>query len=173
MFRVIFIILFLSACGFQPIYKTDISGNETRYESKLAAVEFSGKRKRIYQKLEENLKKVLNPNKINVKKEYILNIETSKRISTAFINPTGSSGRNMVTLRANYTLTRISDDEVIATGDTLAKDHYDIEDRRFANYIAEENIELNLTNLIAQNIRDSLINDLFFPKEDLGESSAD
>jgi len=155
------ILLFIAACGFQPIYKTRIDNNEINYEKKLAAIEVRGDKKRIYQKLQNNLIAILNPNKIDVPKEYVLTIKIKKNISITFINPTGSAGRNKVTLEASYELRKINDDEVIASGHASAKDDFDIESRRFANYITEEEIELNLTQLIAQNIRDLLINDLF------------
>lgn len=159
----VFIIIaftFLNNCGFQAIYKTDV-GDGTNYENRLAAVQISGERKRIYQKLNNNLEEILNPNKIQVEKEYILDIKITKHISTTFISATGSSGRNKLTLEADYVLKRILDDEIIATGNATAKDDFDVGSKRFANYIVEEEMELNLTELIAQNIRDSLINDLF------------
>ncbi len=162
--KFILIILIASTtfnCGLQPIYNKNTKKDGTSYEYKLAAVQIVKHRKRIYQKLNNNLEEVLNPNKIEIKKEYLLNIILKEHTSTTFISPTGSSGRNKVILQARYTLKRISDDEIIAKGNTAAKDDFDVEDKRFANYIAEEEIKLNLTRLIAQNIRDSLINDLF------------
>lgn len=157
----VLILIFLAACGFQPIYKAKISENQINYENKLAAIEIRGNKKRIYQKLQNNLTAVLNPNQIDIPKEYILTIKIDKNIAVTFINPTGSAGRNKVTLTASYELRKIDDEEVIARGTASAKDDFDVEGKRFADYISQEEIELNLTQLIAQNIRDSLINDLF------------
>lgn len=148
-------------CGFQPIYKTNVKTNEVNFEKKLASIKISGDRKRLFQKLQNNLEEILNPNKIDVPKEYLLVIKLSKQTSVTFINPTGSAGRNKVTLNVTYELKTIEDDDIVARGSTSAKDDFNVENKRFANYITEEEIELNLTRLIAQNLRDSLINDLF------------
>lgn len=161
--KVILTILILNLatnCGFTPIYKNSSLENGINYEEKLAAIKFQTKRKRINQKLRINLEKNLNPKKIITDKKYLLEIDLEKSIHGTIINRTGSSGRNKVILTANYQLTRISDGEIISKGFTRANDDFDVEDKRFANYTLQEQIELNLTDLIAQNIRNSLINDL-------------
>jgi hypothetical protein len=161
--RIIISILILnlfSACGFQPIYKNDITRGGINYENELAAIKISGDKKRIDQKLKVNLQEILNPNKLEIEKEYNLTIKISKKTVGTFINDTGSAGRNKVILNANYKLSRIADDEIIASGNATAKDDFDVKEKRFADYITEESIELNLTKLIAQNIRDLIINDL-------------
>jgi len=168
--KILTLLALISGCGFQPIYKTNLQDDNIKYENKLAAVSISVKRKRLHQKLKHNLTKVLNPNEISVEKEYVINIDIRKTISSTLIRPTGSSGRNKVTLIADYSLRRISDNEIIANGQTTAKDDFDVEEKRFANYIAQEEIALNLTRLIAQNIRDSLINDLFNEEKQSSES---
>ena len=155
------LILFcVSNCGFQPIYQKPPEESRINYEDRLAAIKISTKRKRIDQKLRDNLGKVLNPNKIRIEKKYLLSIDLDKSTIGTFINPTGSVGRNKVTLTVNYKLIRIADNETISTGSISAKDDFNVEEKRFANYITEEEMELNLTQLIAQNIRNSLINDL-------------
>jgi len=150
----------LSNCGFQAIYKEHPSDSEINYDDRLATIDISKKRKRIDQKLRDNLETVLNPNNIQTEKKYLLNIDLDKTIAGTLINPTGSVGRNKITLTGNYTLTRISDNKIISTGTATAKDDFNVESKRFANYITEEEMELNLTKLIAENIRNSLINDL-------------
>ncbi len=162
-FKIILMILalsFLNSCGFQVIYKNNPDKTELNYEERLASIKILAKRKRIDQKLESNLKEALNPNKIQVDKKYLLDVMLTKSIAGTIINPTGSSGRNKVTLTANYKLIRILDDELISTGNATVKDDFNVDNKRFANYVAQEEIELNLTQLIAQNIRNSLINDL-------------
>lgn len=155
------LIIFQSSCGFQPIYKSNLKSDETNFENKLAAIEIKSERNRVGQKLKSNLEAILNPNNVNVPKEYILELKLDKDLSTTFINPTGSAGRNRLILGASYELKTKDDGEIIATGKASSKDDFNVETNRFANYITEEELEINLTQLIAQNIRDSLINDLF------------
>jgi LPS-assembly lipoprotein len=165
--KLLFITLSLNllvGCGFQPIYKTNVK-NGTNYENELAAIQIKGVQKRIHQKLKNNLEDTLNPNNIKVRKKYILSIKIQKSISATLINPTGSSGRNKVTLTATYDLKTIDSKEIIASGNAIAKDDYNIASKKFANYITQEEMELNITKLIALNIRDLLINDLFSKKD--------
>lgn len=162
--KIILSVLFLislSNCGFQPVYyQKTYDEPQINYEEKLAAIQISTKRQRIDQKLRDNLGKILNPNQLQADKKYLLDIELKKSIIGTLINPSGSVGRNKVTLIVNYKLIRISDDKLISTGTASAKDDFNVEEKRFANYITEEEMELNLTQLIAQNIRNNLINDL-------------
>jgi hypothetical protein len=153
--------LILSSCGFKPIYKSNTNiENGENYAKELAAIQIKYKRKRINQELRNNLQKILNPNDIKVKPKYLLNVDIDKGLVSTFTTTTGSSGRNKVVLTASYVLKDLNNGEKIASGDTNAKDDFDVEEKRFANYVIEEAIASNLTLTIAQNIRNLLINDI-------------
>jgi hypothetical protein len=48
----------------------------------------------------------------------------------------------------------------ITSGAVEISDNYDVSQNRFGTYTAQNYVENNLTKLIAQNIRNSLVNDL-------------
>ena len=157
------ILSLFSSCGFHAIYRSDnkISDKSQGYNEELASINVEVTRKKINQDLKKNLEQVLNPDGIKVDAKYSINISLDKNTVSTFTTYTGSSGRNKVILTANYQLKDLKSGEVIATGTATAKDDFNVEQiNRFANYIAEDNIASNLTLIIAQNIRNLLINDI-------------
>ncbi len=154
--------LILTSCGFQPIYKSGnkISENSKAYSEELASIRVSIPRKKINQDLKNNLEKTLNPDDIQADPKYLIDLILSKTVSSTLTTSTGSSGRNKVTLNVSYRLKDLQSGEIIATGYTSAVDDFDVGLNRFANYSTEESISSNLTLVIAQNIRNLLINDI-------------
>lgn len=159
---IIFLLILLPcSCGFESVYNLEnkISGVDN-YEEELAAIKIKKESKRINQVLRNNLEDALNPDDIKTEPKYSLEISLSKSISSTFITSTGASGRNKVILNATYKLIDLNSGKVIATGISTANDDFDVETRRFANYITGEAIELNLTKIIAKNIRNLLVGDI-------------
>jgi len=160
------ILSLFSSCGFHAIYRSDnkISDKSQGYNEELASINVEVTRKKLNQDLKNNLEQVLNPDGIKVDAKYSINISLDRNTVSTFTTYTGSSGRNKVILTANYQLKDLKSGEVIATGTATAKDDFNVENNvknnRFANYIAEDNIASNLTLIIAQNIRNLLINDI-------------
>ena len=161
-FSSIFLSFCLISCGLQPIYKTNknLVDKNYNYQQDLAAITVKVDRKKLNQDLKNNLEKVLNPNEIKVDAKYLLNVTLNKSLTSTFTSYTGSSGRNKVILTAHYQLKDLSNDEIIATRTTSADDDFDVGSKKFANYIAENSIATNLTLIIADNIRNLLINDM-------------
>lgn len=156
------LVLFLVACGLHPIYKADnkISDKSQAYIQELAAIKVDIPRKKLNQNFKNNLEKILNPNDIKTEPKYLISVTLTKSLASTFTNFTGSSGRNKVILTAGYQLKDLNSGEIIASASTNAQDDFNIENQRFANYIAEDTITENLTLIIAKNIRDLLINDI-------------
>lgn len=152
----------LSSCGFNIIYKTN---DNSSYYQELAAIEILDVRSRINQELKNDLLDIFNYDNIKVKPKYILSLTISKTISPTFIDDGGASGRNHLTLNVKYELKNIEDNKIITTGETFAGDDFNIYERRFGNYIAEEYIQSNLLKLIAENIRSLLVKDLIEAKK--------
>lgn len=154
-------VLTLSSCGFRAIYNDNkISEDSKSYNQELASIQVQTVRKKINQDLKNNLEDILNPDGIEIQKKYVIDVDLTKRIASTFTTTTGSSGRNKVTLTANYRLKDLESGELIATGSTFAKDDFNVGLGRFANYTTEEEITSNLTIILAQNIRNLLINDI-------------
>lgn len=157
-FIAIFIALTISACGFQAVYNS--SEGEKNYQEELAAIKIQKGKKHIDQELKNHLERLLNPYEVITEPKYLLIINLNTSTYSTIITSSGASGREKVTLNASYILKDIKSQEVISTNSASAKDDYNVEDTRFANYISNEEIEINLTKLIAQNIRNSLVNDI-------------
>ena len=138
--------------------------NGRTYKEELAAIEVrvleKGKVKYINQRLKNSLEEILNPNSIEVTPKYILNVSLTSNESSAFINSSGASGRSVVSLNARYDLKDIESQDILASNAASAADNNNISDNRFANYISQEVMEMNLVEIISQDIRNLLINDL-------------
>jgi len=157
---IILLTLAISSCGFEVMYKTKQDGVDTSYIKELASIRIQKDRERTSQILKNNLYDLLNPNEIKTEPKYFLILELREQVSPTFITFTGASGRNKITISVNYTLKNLETAETISTGQTSVNDNYDVSDNRFGTYTAEEYIKENLTKLAAQNIRNSLVNDL-------------
>lgn len=156
--KIILILLFqLSACGFQVIYK-DEKGNLSQAHE-LAAIRIKKDRNRVSQEFKNNLYDILNPDDIKVEPKYFLILNIKKTVSATFITLTGASGRNKVTISADYELQNLENAAVISRGKTTVNDSYDVTANRYGTYVSEDSVQNNLTEVAAQNIRNSLVND--------------
>lgn len=153
-------LLALVSCGFQMIYNEDDKKIETSYEQDLAAIVIRKDRTKLDQDLKNNLYDLLNPDYIKVDPKYFLSLKTLKSLTSTFTTSTGSSGRNKIYINVDYELKNLDTGEIISVGSTAVNDNYDVGNNRFGTYTAEEYAQLNLTKVAAQNIRNSLVNDL-------------
>jgi hypothetical protein len=159
LFLVIFLIFPLCfSCNFRVIYedRTDVIS----YAKELAAIRIKKDRNHLSQELKNNLYDVFNPDYLEVEPKYFLILKTSNTISPTFITITGASGRNKVTINASYELKNLKTAEIIAKGSTSVNDNYNVNNNRYGTYTAEEYTKINLTKVAAQNIRNSLVNDI-------------
>lgn len=165
MLRKILIIIFLinaSTCGFQAAYKEDNNSESQNfsYEHELAAIRIKKDRTKLDQDLKNNIYDLLNPDNIATEPKYFLILKAKKTVTSTFTTDTGSSGRNKIYLDVGYELKDLTTAETISTGQTIVNDNYDVTSNRFGTYSADEYVQLNITKVAAQNIRNSLINDL-------------
>ena len=166
------LVLFLNiSCGLQPVYRT--LGSESKsddYKQELATIKVevkqsSIKRKLLEQQLTNHLEDMLNPDFITADYKYLLTISLQSNQSSSFITSVGTTGRSKIILTASYQLKQINTNELIASNSTSAEDDTNITDKRFANYATEQEIERNLTKIVAANIRNLVINDIFVAKQ--------
>ncbi len=146
----------LTGCGFNIMYKADGSSS---YYQELAAIEIKDVRSHVNQELKNDLLDLFNYDNIKMKPKYLLSLTINKTISPTFINYTGASGRNHIIINVKYELKDISTLETIASGESSVSDDFNVEARRFGNYVAEEHIQSNLLKLVAENIRSLLVKD--------------
>lgn len=150
----------LCGCGFQVIYRERDKSAEISYVDELAAIKIKKNRDRLEQELKNHLYDLLNPDYVKAEPKYFLILKTSNSTSPTFITLTGSSGRNKITLSVSYELKDLKSAKTIAFGSTSVYDNYDVSSNRFGTYTAENYVRSNLTKVAAQNIRNSLVNDL-------------
>ena len=157
-FCILILLLSLSNCGFQVIYKENNA--EIPYQQELAAIKIKKDRTRTDQEVKNNLYDLLNPEYLKVEPKYFLVLTTQNSYLSTFTTSTGSSGRNKVFLNINYELKSLETGDTISSGSVSLNDNYDVEANRFGTYTAEAYTKSNLTKVAAQNIRNALVNDL-------------
>jgi hypothetical protein len=167
MFRIFLIILLLklSACGFQVIYK-ERENVDISYVDELAAIRIQKVRTKLAQEFQNNLYDILNPDYVKAEPKYLLVTTVKSSIIPVFITATGASGRNKMTLDVTYELKSIETGTTVGKGFTSVYDNYDVSLKRYGTYAAEEYTKTNLTKVAAQDIRNSLVNDLIESKKE-------
>lgn len=153
------LILALCSCGFQVIYRDREAGTDISYVDELAAIVIKKDRTKVSQDLKNSLYDLFNPDHIKASPKYFLTIKVTQTLSSTFTTSTGSSGRNKVTLTIFYELKNLETAQLISTGTTSVGDNYDVTTNRYGTYSAEQYIQTNLSQVAAQNIRNSLVND--------------
>lgn len=148
----------LESCGFQVIYKEDLSSSSITQD--LAAIRIQKNRTKLDQQIKNNIYDAINPDAISVEPKYFLILTTSKTISSAITTSTGASGRNKIILRIDYQLKDLKTLEVLSSGFVIANDNYDVTINRYGTYSADEYVSSNLTTVVAQKIRNALVSDL-------------
>lgn len=151
-------LLLLESCAFQVIYKDEFDDKSMAHQ--LASIKIKKERNQLAQNLKNNVSDVFNPDFIVTEPKYFLEMTLTSNIALTYTNASGGSGRNKVTLKVHYILKNIKTAQKISEGNTEAYDSYDVSSNRYATYTAEEYIKENLTKVIAQNIRNSIVNDL-------------
>jgi hypothetical protein len=168
-FLIILLLIFAtSSCGFQVIYKDQFDENSIAHQ--LASISIKKDRKQLAQALKNNLYDVLNPDYIKAETKYFLELNLETNIAPTFTNISGASGRNKATLTVSYVLKNIKTAQIISQGKTDAYDSYDVSPNRYATYTADEYVKENLTNVIAQKIRNSIVNDIIEEKRECEEN---
>jgi hypothetical protein len=157
-FKIFLLIFLLSSCGFQVIYKDQYLENSMA--NQLASIVIRHERNQLAQTLKNNLSDTLNPDYIKTDIKYFLELDISTSVGPTFTNVSGGSGRNKVVLTVKYILKNLKTSQQISVGSTEVFDSYDVSSNRFATYTADEFIKENLTKIVAQNIRNSIVNDL-------------
>lgn len=165
------ILLSLFSCGFQTMYRDEES--HLSYETDLAAIRIKKNRTKLDQKLKNNLYDALNPDQLNIEAKYFLILDVQEAISPTFITITGASGRNQIMLTVKYQLKNLETAKTIASGSSSANDSYNVTVNRYATFTSEEYLRENLTKLLAQSIRDSLVNDFIEIKKECSEKKDD
>ena len=163
--------LSLFSCGFNVIYKDDDILASNAHE--LALIRIKKDRDHLSQELKNSLYDLLNPDYIKTEPKYFLILKVTKSVFPTFITTTGASGRNRITLDIRYELKNLETSATISSGSTSVNDNYDVSTNRYGTYTADEYVSLNLTKIAAQNIRNSLVNDLIEARKECDKNRQD
>lgn len=153
-----FLVLLIFSCDLQVVYKDQNLDSSLSYE--LATIRIKKERDVLSQQLRSNLYDVFNPDSTLASSKYFLILDLNILTSPTFITTTGASGRNKINLIVKYKLKNIQNMTEISEGKVEIADNYDVSLNRYGTYVAEEYVKNNLTKLLAQNLRDIILNDL-------------
>lgn len=167
-FILILILLFLSACGLSTMYGNTTYGTPNKnvqtipplLNQELAKIAIKKDRTQISEQLRNNLYDLFKGTQTKIEPEYFLIINIAKTVTPTYTTLTGVSGRNRIVLVAKYQLKRLRDAYPVGSGSTQVSDNYNVSTTRYANYLTEEVTSNKLTQTVAQNLRNLIVNDL-------------
>ncbi len=165
--KIFSLLLVISSCGFQVIYRE--SKSDISYEQELASIKIQKNEGRLTQELRNSLYDLFNPNSIKAEPKYFVVLTLAESIGSTFLTSTGASGRNKITLNLTYKFFDLKTGELLAKGFTSASDNYDVQLNRYGTHTAEEYTKSNLVKVLAQNIRNLLVNDIIELKKEKDE----
>jgi len=148
----LFLCLGLAACGFKPLYGEQGADNAA-VTTDLAAIRIEAIPDRIGQKMYNLLYERLTPNgKADVPK-YSLHVHIRETVEELLYERDETATRANLTLRADYELRRIEDDEVIAKGTSRSTSGYDILSSQYATLVSKDDARDRSARVISDDIR--------------------
>ena len=146
--KIVFFALFLSNCGFSPMYKAQNNQSIITKTQEINILPISDKRGFILYELLENK---LNPYK---KKnfQYTLSVKVSKTENKNIILQSNDlSSREGITVKAEYTL-KDKAGKILMTAKDEASGRYNVLKEGYATYMTAEKLESDLLNMLADKI---------------------
>lgn len=142
--RVLFLIsiplLFLSACGFRPVYGKAYQAERAQASAALSEVQVQVGTSRYAQLLGAELRDRLNPEHAAVAKRYVLDVSVEEVNVPLFVAPDGTYGRGNLRYTLNYTLKHSDDNRVLDDGQIVRMSSYAASETNaiYASFVAQE-----------------------------------
>jgi LPS-assembly lipoprotein len=154
---VLILALTLAACGYRPLYG-ERGPNNASVVDELALVRIESIPDRIGQQMYNMLRERLNPYGKPADPKYVLSVTLLEKRDRLFFEKDETATRANLTLKANFTLRRISDGVVVATGLSRAVSSYDILGAGFeyASVVSEEDARVRGAQALTEDIRTRL-----------------
>ncbi|MBX9726777.1 MAG: hypothetical protein K2X09_05890 [Rickettsiales bacterium] len=159
-FLAISLVLFLSACGFQPLHgqayretlTVDLSSVGVNVVgSSIAATSRSVLPRRYAQLLKAQIEDKANPRNVPSEKRYMLDVSFTENDLALFVNPDGTASRGDLNYASNYSLKRLSDGKIVASGSILRISSYNSSPTAdFASYVSIEDARKRGINELAE-----------------------
>jgi LPS-assembly lipoprotein len=149
--------LALAACGYRPLYG-ERGVDNVSVADELALVRIEAIPDRIGQQMYNMLRERLNPYGKPGDPKYVLSVTLRETRDRLFLEKDETATRANLTLKADFVLRRVGDDEVIATGLSRAVSSYDIlgSGFEFASVVSQEDARVRGARMLSDDIRTRL-----------------
>lgn len=146
----VFLIIFLSGCGFTPLNKVNQDENISSITEKISIGNIPNYEGYL---LKTELQNRLNPEKNNVSKEYSLQITLkAPSYSEQSIQGDNFASRENISIRAKFILKDLKTNQIILSDSTSAHGAYNIVKEPYATNMAKNKLKNDLIQIIANNI---------------------
>ena len=152
--------LILSACGFEPLHgqayretlTVDLSSVRVNVAgSSIAPTSKSVLPRRYAELLKAQIEDKANPRNVPSEKRYMLDISFTENDLALFVNPDGTASRGDLNYASTYSLKRLSDGKIVASGSILRISSYNSSPTAdFASYVSIEDARKRGINELAE-----------------------
>jgi LPS-assembly lipoprotein len=143
--------LALSGCGWKPLYGTTASGADL--QEVMRSVDIAKIPGRVGQQIRNELIYDTTGGGVQGVPEYRLDIAIRESVLNTLVNSEGDSQSQTYQLYSQFKLIRLSDNEVVLTGNSNARAAYDKVDSVFADIRAQRDAENRAAKTIADTVR--------------------
>ncbi len=146
----IFTTILLTGCGFTPMNQINNGQNIISETEKITIANIPNYDGYL---LKKELQNLLNPNKSNAPKEYVLTVLLKSPVyEDQTIQGDNFSSRENTTVSASFQLKNTQTQKIVLTDSTIATGAYNIVQDPYATQTARNKLKTNLLKIIANNI---------------------
>lgn len=159
--------LFLSGCGFSPLYSLDQDEKTTALTQEISIASIANYDGYV---LKKNLENALNPNKVGGAKRYVLQVTLDEPLLTdQSIQGDNFASREKMSVTASYVLKDKENNKVLLSSSTTALGAYNIVKEPYATYKAQTKQKEDLIKIVGNNISLRVI--AYFKKQEVNRES--
>ena len=151
----LFSISALTACGFQPLYKSQQTA-ESAVASDLAAVRVEPLRDRVGQQMHNYLRDRLNPLGQPTSPSYRLRVELTETLSELGVRRDETATRANLRMQAKFSLVDVNGGGELLSGRSTSTTSYDILENPFATTVSEGDARERALQELADDIQTRL-----------------
>jgi LPS-assembly lipoprotein len=144
--------LALAGCGYKPLYGEN-RGDSAAMTADLATIRIEAIPDRIGQKMYNMLHERLTPDGRIADPLYSLRVRLRETNDELLYERDETATRANLTLRADYELRRLADDEVIASGTSRSTSGYDILSSQYATLVSQADARERSARVISDDLR--------------------
>ena len=150
----VFCALFLSACGFRPLYGTSQSDSQAA-DQHLALIQVSQISDRVGQQLRNHLLSRLSPKGEPSDPYYSLQISLTESVANLGVKKSAVVTRGNLTLTASYSLISLkgSAEEALASGSVISISSYDIPQAQYTALAAAKDARARAVRELADDLK--------------------